>query len=126
MDRPFGSGRAPDPPGGIESCQPKEVVNGFRCRSQWDHANIRLGTPVLADLGYVGAGGTFAVPRRRPPRPDLTTGQRSLNRAHARLRYPVERGIARLKTWKIFLRARCSPNWLTQAAKAILTLESYR
>ncbi|MGW2587916.1 transposase family protein [Streptomyces virginiae] len=87
---------------------------------------IRLGTPVLADLGYVGAGGTFAVPRRRRPRQDLSAGQRSLNRAHARLRYPVERGIARLKTWKIFRRARCSPDWLTQAAKAILTLESYR
>lgn len=83
----------------------------------------RLGTPVL---GYVGAGGTFAVPRRRRPHQDLTAGQRSLNRAHARLRYPVERGIARLKTWKIFRRARCSPNWLTQAAKAVLTLESYR
>ncbi|GLW04187.1 IS5 family transposase [Streptomyces lavendulae subsp. lavendulae] len=60
----------------------------------------RLGTPVLADLGYVGAGGTFTVPRRRRPHQHLTAGQRSLNRAHARLRYPVERGIARLKTWR--------------------------
>lgn len=87
---------------------------------------VRLGTPVLADLGYVGANGTYAVPQRHRPRQDLTATQRSLNRAHARLRYPVERGIARLKTWKIFRRARCSPNWLTQAAKAVLTLESYR
>ncbi len=79
---------------------------------------VRLGTPVLADLGYVGAGGTFAVPHRRRPRQDLAVGQRSINRAHARLRYPVERGIARLKTWKIFRHARCSPTWLTQAAKA--------
>ncbi|MFD9458946.1 transposase family protein [Streptomyces sp. NPDC059985] len=87
---------------------------------------IRLGMPVLADLGYVGAGGTFAIPQRRRPRQDLTVTQRSLNRAHARLRYPVERGIARLKTWKIFRRARCSPNWLTQTARAVVTLESYR
>ncbi|WP_369776356.1 transposase family protein [Streptomyces sp. R33] len=86
---------------------------------------VRVGTPVLADLGYVGAGGTFAVPHRRRPRQDLA-GQRSINRAHARLRYPVERGIARLKTWKIFRHARRSPTWLTQAAKAVLTLESYR
>ncbi|MFE3866162.1 transposase family protein [Streptomyces goshikiensis] len=87
---------------------------------------IRLGVPVLADLGYAGAGGTFAVPRRRRPRRELTTAERSLNRAHARLRYPVERGITRLKTWKILRRARCSPNWLTQATRAIVTLENYR
>ncbi|MFE3585489.1 transposase family protein, partial [Streptomyces vinaceus] len=88
--------------------------------------SIRLGAPVLAGLGYAGAGGTLAVPRRRRPGQDLTAGQPSLSHAHARLRYPAERGIARPKTWKIFRRARCSPNWLTQAAKAVLTLESYR
>lgn len=70
---------------------------------------LRLCMPVLADLGYVGAGGTFAVPHRRRPRQDLTVTQKSINRAHARLRYPVERGIAWLKTWKIFRHARCSP-----------------
>ncbi|MGW8955502.1 transposase family protein [Streptomyces sp. NPDC055709] len=87
---------------------------------------VRLGMPVLADLGYIGADDTFTVPHRRRPRRDLTVTQQSVNRAHARLRYPVERGIARLKTWKIFRHARCSPSWLTHAAKAILTLESYR
>ncbi|MEY9997540.1 hypothetical protein ABIE67_009659 [Streptomyces sp. V4I8] len=86
----------------------------------------RLGIPVLADLGYLGAGGTFAVPNRRRPRQELTLRQRALNRAHTRLRYPVERGMARLKTWRIFRRARCSPTWLTTAARAVLTLESYR
>ncbi|MGW8955648.1 transposase family protein [Streptomyces sp. NPDC055709] len=86
----------------------------------------RLGILVLADLGYLGAGGTFAVPVRRGPRQELTVRQRSLNKAHAPLRYPVERGIARLKTWRIFRHARCSPTWLTTAAKAILTLESGR
>jgi hypothetical protein len=49
-----------------------------------------------------------------------------LNKAHARLRYPVERGMARVKTWRIFRKARCSPTWLTTAARAVLTLESYR
>ncbi|WKK24388.1 transposase family protein [Streptomyces olivoreticuli] len=86
----------------------------------------RLGIPVLADLGYLGAGGTFAVPHRRRPRQELTVRQWSVNKAHARLRYPVERGMARLKTWRIFRHARCSPTWLTTAAKAVLTLESYR
>jgi hypothetical protein len=33
--------------------------------------------------------------------------------------------MARLKTSRIFRRARCSPTWLTTAARAVLTLESY-
>lgn len=87
---------------------------------------VRLRIPALADLAYTGAGGTFAVPVRRKPGKELTAGQRSLNRAHARFRYPVERGVATLKQWRIFRRARCSPNWLTSAAKAVLTLELQR
>ncbi|MFF3404017.1 transposase family protein, partial [Streptomyces sp. NPDC002659] len=87
---------------------------------------FRLGIPALADLAYTGAGGTFAVSTRRPPRKELTARQRSLNRAHAPLRYPVERGMATLKHWRIFRHARCSPNRLTPAAKAILTLERQR
>ncbi|MFJ4678598.1 transposase family protein [Kitasatospora sp. NPDC088783] len=87
---------------------------------------VRLRVPALADMAYTGAGGTFAVPARRPPRSELGTTQRSLNRAHARLRYPVERGVATIKRWRIFRHARCSPNWLTSAAKAILTLELQR
>ncbi|MBH1934526.1 hypothetical protein I5Q34_09535 [Streptomyces sp. AV19] len=66
------------------------------------------------------------APHRRRPRQELTVRQRSLNKAHAGLRYPVERGIARLKTWRIFRKAHCSPNWLTTAAQAVLILESYR
>ena len=86
----------------------------------------RLGIPVLADLGYLGAGGTIATPIRRRPGKELSPRQKSLNKAHARLRYPVERGMARLKTWRIFRKARCRPTWLTTAARAVLTLESYR
>ncbi|MFD8087731.1 transposase family protein, partial [Kitasatospora sp. NPDC059722] len=87
---------------------------------------VRLRIPALADLAYTGAGGTVAVPIRRPPRKELSVGQRSLNRAHAQLRYPVERGVATVKRWRIFQHARCSPNWLTSAAKAVLTLELQR
>ncbi|MFF3518610.1 transposase family protein [Streptomyces sp. NPDC002573] len=87
---------------------------------------VRLRIPPLADMAYTGAGGTAVVPTRRPPRKELSVGQRSLNRAHARLRYPVERGVATVKRWRIFRRARCSPNWLTSAAKAVLTLELQR
>ncbi|WP_331747036.1 transposase family protein (plasmid) [Streptomyces sp. NBC_00853] len=87
---------------------------------------IRLGIPVLADKAYQGAGPQIAVPARRRPRQDLTIKQRSVNRAHSRLRWPVERAIARIKTWRIFRKARCSPNNLTSIAKAILTLETHR
>ncbi|MFE4869147.1 hypothetical protein [Streptomyces sp. NPDC056682] len=31
-----------------------------------------------------------------------------------------------LDSWRIFRRARCSPNWLPTAAKANLSRESYR
>ncbi|MGW4379732.1 transposase family protein [Kitasatospora sp. NPDC004531] len=87
---------------------------------------IRLRVLALADMAYTGAGGTFAVPTRRPARKELTVGQRSLSRADARLRYPVERGVATVKRWRIFRHASCSPNWLTSAAKAVLTLELHR
>ncbi|MFE7524918.1 transposase family protein [Kitasatospora sp. NPDC057542] len=80
----------------------------------------RLRIPALADLAHTGAGGTFVVPIRRKPGKELTPGQRSLNRAHARFRYPVERGAATLKRWRIYRHARCSPNWLTSTAKAAL------
>ncbi|PAZ11788.1 IS5/IS1182 family transposase, partial [Streptomyces sp. SA15] len=39
---------------------------------------------------------------------------------------PVERGVARLKSWRIFRRARCSPNRMSSVAAAILTLERLR
>ncbi|MGQ4365408.1 IS5/IS1182 family transposase, partial [Streptomyces sp. SAS_272] len=48
------------------------------------------------------------------------------NRALAAARAPVERGVARLKSWRIFRRSRCSPNHMTSIAKAILTLEQQR
>lgn len=61
---------------------------------------IRLGIPVLADKAYQGAGDIVAVPRRRRPGRDLTPAQKYVNRAHSRLRWPVERAIARIKTWR--------------------------
>ncbi|MFD5890662.1 transposase family protein [Streptomyces sp. NPDC060334] len=57
---------------------------------------------------------------------ELTVKEKAVNRAHARLRSPVERAFARLKAWRIFRRARVSPNKLTSIAKAILTLERQR
>ncbi|PWG08655.1 IS5/IS1182 family transposase, partial [Streptomyces sp. V2] len=50
----------------------------------------------------------------------------TVNRALSAARAPVERGIARLKSWRIFRRARCSPNRMTSITKAVLTLERHR
>ncbi|MFI9825984.1 transposase family protein [Streptomyces sp. NPDC052013] len=68
----------------------------------------------------------IAVPARRRPGQGLTAEEKSLNKAHARLRSPVERGVATVKRWRIFRQARCSPNRLASAAKAVLTLERQR
>ncbi|MFF7366107.1 transposase family protein [Streptomyces sp. NPDC008125] len=53
-------------------------------------------------------------------------GLQNMNRALSAARAPVERGMARLKSWQIFRRTRISPNRVTVAARAILALERQR
>ncbi|WP_329449152.1 transposase family protein (plasmid) [Streptomyces sp. NBC_01426] len=86
----------------------------------------RLKIPALADKAYQGAGGTFATPVKKHRSRELTVKEKAVNRTHARLRSPVERAFARLKAWRIFRRARVSPNTLTSMTKAVLTLEKQR
>ncbi|MGC0334475.1 hypothetical protein RKD23_007465 [Streptomyces sp. SAI-170] len=86
----------------------------------------RQGVPVPADRAYIGASPWVTTPIRRLPNRDLTTTQRTINRALSAARAPVERSIAGLKSWQIFRRARCSPNRMTVIAAAILTLERQR
>ncbi|MCX4908326.1 transposase family protein [Streptomyces sp. NBC_00878] len=57
---------------------------------------------------------------------ELTLTEKTVNRALASARAPVERGVARLQAWQIFRRSRCSPNRMTSISKAILTLERQR
>lgn len=73
-------------------------------------------------------------PTLRPRRPDPlrtpqaedhgpgVTGDHQLHTARA----PVERGMARLKSWQIFRRSRISPNRMSVITKAVLTLERQR
>ncbi|MFJ3897263.1 transposase family protein [Streptomyces sp. NPDC090083] len=86
----------------------------------------RQGVPILADLAYLGGGPWLTTGIKRKPLRELTLTEKTLNRALASVRAPVERAISRLKSWRIFRRSRCSPNRMTSIAKAILTLERQR
>jgi hypothetical protein len=86
----------------------------------------RQGIPVLADRAYIGAGSWVTTGIRRPPGGELSPTEQTRNRALAHARAPVERGVARLKSWWIFRRSRCSPNRMTVIAAAVLTLERQR
>jgi hypothetical protein len=46
------------------------------------------------------------TPVRRSPGRDLTLTQQIVNRVLSAARAPVERGVARLKSWRIFRKAR--------------------
>ncbi len=86
----------------------------------------RQGVPVLADRACIGAGPWVTTPIRRLSGREFTTTQRTINRALSAARAPVERSVARLKSWRIFRKARCSPNRMTAIAAAVLTLERQR
>ncbi|MFH8804896.1 transposase family protein [Streptomyces sp. NPDC017936] len=86
----------------------------------------RQGLPVLADLAYQGAGPWLTTGIKRQPLQELTFTEKTVNRALPAARAPVERGVARLKSWRVFRRSRCSPNRMTSIAKAVLTLERQR
>ncbi len=83
----------------------------------------RQGVPVLADLAHQGADPWLTTGIERRPLQELTPAEKSRDQAPAAARAPVERGVARLKSWRIFRRPRCSPNRMTSIAKAVLTLE---
>jgi hypothetical protein len=68
----------------------------------------------FADKGYQGVRGSIRTPfKRHRYRPKLSTWQKKVNRAHARIRAIGERANATLKTWKLLIRLRCSPHRAT-------------
>ncbi|MFB7032661.1 IS5/IS1182 family transposase, partial [Streptomyces sp. NPDC056295] len=83
----------------------------------------RQGVPVLADRACIGAGLWVTTPIRRLPCRALTTIRQTVDRGLSAARAPVERSIARLESWRIFLRSHWSPDGMTATAAAVLTLE---
>ncbi|MFD7700604.1 transposase family protein [Streptomyces caelestis] len=86
----------------------------------------RQSVPLLTDRACIGAGSWVTTPVRRLPHQDLTATQRTTDRALSAARAPVERSVARLKSWRIFRRARCSTNHMTVITEAVLTLDRQR
>jgi len=54
---------------------------------------------VIADKGYQGCG--YVTPRKKPRGGELSIGDKRENANISRLRAPVERAIAHLKSWRI-------------------------
>ncbi|MGW9286476.1 transposase family protein, partial [Streptomyces diastaticus] len=86
----------------------------------------RQGVPIVADLAYQGAGLWLTTGIKHRPLKELTPTEKTRNRALAATRAPVERGVARLKSWQIFRRSRCGPHRMTSIAKAVPALELQR
>ncbi|MEV0900800.1 transposase family protein [Actinoplanes sp. NPDC049802] len=77
----------------------------------------------FADKAYQGARGSVRTPfKRRRFRPKLSRRQKTVNRAHAKIRARGERAIATLKTWKVLAKLRCCPRRATAIVQAILVL----
>jgi hypothetical protein len=81
----------------------------------------KSGLLVLADKGHIGAGQHVITPYRGRNKPE---SQKIINRSHARLRTPGERGNAQLKNWRILRKLRCRPHRPGHLANAIHVLQT--
>lgn len=71
--------------------------------SAWKQSGLPellAGTPLIADLGYVGVEG-ITTGTRRPPGGTLTDRQKSANQSLAGIRSVIEQTIAHVKNWKV-------------------------
>jgi len=119
-----------DPVGQMLSISPTLPGRAHDLTAARAHQIIRIcerqGVPLLADRAYMGAGPWLTTPLRRPPGRELTLTQHTANHALSAARAPVERGVARLKSCRIFHRTRTSPNRMPSITAAIPTLKRQR
>ncbi|MGW1462734.1 transposase family protein [Streptomyces sp. NPDC002308] len=78
-------------------------------------------TDLLADRAYTPAPGLFHHRPQTPPIGRPTPTERTGNPALATSRAPVERAMARLKSWRISRRSRCGPNRMTPVTTCAFT-----
>ncbi|WP_257132948.1 transposase family protein [Streptomyces sp. ms184] len=99
-----------DPDGGLLWLSPALPGRTHDLTAARTHRIIRLcarqGMPILADLAYQGVGPWLTTGIKRRP----CGNSQTRNRALATVRAPAERGVTRLKSWRVFRRSRCSPN----------------
>ncbi len=60
--------------------------------------------------------------KRHATRPHLSRGQKTVNRAHARIHALGERAVPLLKGWNVLAKLRCGPRRATAIIAAILVL----
>ncbi|MEU9730352.1 IS5 family transposase [Streptomyces sp. NPDC048002] len=134
-DRPFYSGKRKkhgmnvqvlaDPSGRLLWASPALPGAVHDVRAAREHgitaALTDAGITCWADKGYRGAGGTVRVPHWGRWE-NLSTGQKAVNRSHAKIRALVERAVATLKSWRLLRKLRCSTTRITSLVQAVLTL----
>ncbi|MFI6333233.1 transposase family protein, partial [Micromonospora chersina] len=77
----------------------------------------------FADKGFQDARGSVHTPfKRRRSRPKLPRRQKTVNRAHVKIRARGERAVATPNTWKILTKLTCCPRRATAITQAILAL----
>ena len=82
--------------------------------------------PILADLGYEGAGHGVHTPVKNPPGGELDTDTRTYNQLLRGLRSLGERGFAVLTgRWRALQRVTASPGKIGDIAKAALVLTHF-
>ncbi len=134
-DRPFYSGKhkkhgmnvqvIADPFGRLLWASPALPGAVHDIRAAREHGIVgalaQAGIPCWADKGYRGAGGTIRIPCWGRWE-NLSVGQKTVNRSHAKIRALVEQAIATLKSWRLLRKLRCSTTRITSIVQAVLTL----
>jgi len=92
-------------PGQKQKVRVKAVSKAARGRVHdkkvYDQSRLRVpaGVPKSGDSGYQGSD--LRVPKRKPPRGQLSAEEKRSNRALARERIVAEHGIGKMKIWRI-------------------------